>query len=334
MLLSQDIVLFYRLVISFFLTCFLYSSVLFGAELYGAIEIGGKGIKTYIFEQEGKELSLKYRDSINASVQQGIENRHMKQEMIDTTGMHIFNAYQKLRQEYAIIDSHIFIVASSAINKIDNKPSLKNYIFDLTRHVLYFIDEQEESTYGFYGAVPASQWSNALMMDIGGGNTKLAWLGTKDSIEFLEIPLGTVSLTQAIEDLNSKELFQKKASIIIQSELPKLKVIPEKKVLYTSGGIFWATAYLKTKGQLNTFTPLDTSDFQTLIRQFIPINDTPCNDTTTPSCYLLQFYGAHNLIAGAILADTIIQTSHFDSKSIYFSKDGIWMIGWLRKNLY
>lgn len=252
----------------------------------------------------------------------------MSSEMIKQVTSDIVVLKKTLMHEQKIAEQNIFIIASSAINKIKNRPELETKVKNTTHLKLHFINEKEESTFAFYGSVPKEQWPNASMIDIGGGNTKVAWIDAHNAIDFFEIPLGTVSTTHHADLLDANSSFEEKCSAVIKQELHSIKNFETKEMLYASGGIFWATAYLKTDGHLESFVALEKADFENLIALFSHEERKACTDATA-QCFLLGYYGAKNLVAGALLAKETIDTMQFFDRKIYFAKDGAWVIGWL-----
>lgn len=252
----------------------------------------------------------------------------MTSEMIQHVTSDIVVLQNTLLNEHKIPERNIFMIASSAIHKIKNKPELETNVKSRTHHTLHFIDEKEESTFAFYGSVPTAQWENSSMIDIGGGNTKVAWLDEKKAIEFFEIPLGTVSLTQRAQSHDTNTSFEEKCFSVIQEELSLLQKTHKKETLYASGGIFWATAYLKTNGHLESFVRLEKADFEKLIALFAHEERKECSEANA-QCFLLGYYGAKNLVAGALLAKETIGAMQFFDQNVYFARDGAWVIGWL-----
>lgn len=328
MRLSQAIVLFFKKSFCSLLFFFLCHTALFG-EQYGTIEIGGKGVKAYVIEIDHNLTKIHYRNGLNTAPQSGItEQNIMTSKMIEHVTSDIVVLQNTLLNEQKIPEHNIFIIASSAINKIKNKPELERNVQSHTHHPLHFIDEKEESTFAFYGSIPTAQWENSSMIDIGGGNTKVAWINEKNSIDFFEIPLGTVSLTQRAQSHDANTSFEAKCFSVIQEELSVPHTMQKKETLYASGGIFWATAYLKTNGHLESFVRLEKTDFDNLIALFAHEERKECPEATA-QCFLLGYYGAKNLVAGALLAKESIETLKFFDQNVYFAKDGAWVIGWL-----
>ena len=312
-----------------FLFIFLCHSALIGAEHYGAIEIGGKGVKAYVIDIDNNLTKMTYRNGLNTSPQSGIsEQHHMNASMIKQVTSDIVLLKNILLNEQNVSEEHLFIIASSAINKIKNRPELETSVKNNTHLTLHFIDEYEESHFAFYGSIPKAQWDKASMIDIGGGNTKVAWLDSNHTIDFFEIPLGTVSTTQQAQTLDTNISFEQKCLRVINKERSSMKHIEGKETLFASGGIFWATAYLKTNGHLDSFVPLEKADFEHLIALFSQEQRKECTEATA-QCYLLGYYGAKNLVAGGLLAKETIEAMKFFNQKVYFAKDGAWVIGWL-----
>ena len=312
----------------FFVTFFLFNGALYATERYGAIEIGGKGVKAYAIEMDENKTTLIYRDAKNITPQNGIQKEgNMDKGMIALISTNALFLKNNLMRHQHIDEKNIFIIASSAINKVHNKNELSNSIQNIAQQKLYYIDEKEESLYGFYGVVPKAQWKSAAMMDIGGGNTKVAWFSkSNNDLDFFEIPLGTASLSKAVESKSGQEHFQETCQIIAfqaAQTTPKITLLADIETLYVSGGVFWATAYLKTNRQVTPIVTLEKIDFSNI--------RTHLEDTEKDKIqhFVQSSYGTQNIIAGSILAEVIIEKMGFFEKKIYFAKDGAWVIGWL-----
>ena len=320
---------FFKALLALFLFAF---TLLNASEYYGAIEIGGKGVKSYFIEVDDVKTMGKIveRTSSNTAPQSGIgTDLVMSASMIESIASEIATMKANLIKHHHLGDSHIFVIGSSAINKIHNKEALSHAISSKAHQALFFINEQEESIFAFYGAIPKDVWGKSAMIDIGGGNTKIAWKNEKNAtMDFIEIPLGTVSLSTKSLEGNVTQPFHDACLEHITHALPASHHLKEKATLYASGGIFWATAYLKMEGHLSAFTPLQESDFQNVIETF----STPfeCSKTQkSPQCFLLDYYGTTHLVAGALLAKETIKKLDFFEKNVVFAKEGGWVIGWL-----
>lgn len=314
----------------FFLTA-LCVSLLFSNDYFEAIEIGGKGIKAYILEQNDQhQTHIVARNSINTAPQSGIDvKNNLSASMIEAIAKDTQTLLNAFPAVYQIPLEHRFIVASSAINKIKNKEALEKRLLETTRINLVFINEEEESLYGFYGSVPPSKWQSSVLMDIGGGNTKIAWLDESQTFRFHEIPLGTVSLTTLAEQSKQPKntSFRDRCLSVIAPYEPELQSIPSKESLYVIGGIFWVSAYYKYDGELASFVPLSLQDFETMITTYLQPKTQECTPASSEKrCFLLRYYGAKNLVAGAVLAKQSVQ--RFTDSQILFAKDGTWMLGW------
>jgi len=109
-----------------FLCLFLCHATLAVAEQYGAIEIGGKGVKAYVIEIDHNRTTIQHRNALNTAPQSGITEHHMMtSEMIQHVTSDIVVLQNTLLNEHKIPERNIFMIASSAIHKIKNKPELE-----------------------------------------------------------------------------------------------------------------------------------------------------------------------------------------------------------------
>lgn len=313
------------------LFCIVFLSVLFGSEYYGAIEIGGKGVKAYVIESDADQTRIVSRNGINTAPQSGIDAQNeLSQEMIANISRDVKTLWHTIDQKYVILPQHRYVVASSAIHKIHNKKALNKAIFEAIKQPLYYIDEEEESRYGFYGTVPVARWTSSVMIDIGGGNTKIAWLDAHNRFRYREIPLGTVSSTTLSKNHSQPASLNHRCLLTLEPYRSSLEGVPQKESLYLIGGIFWVTAYFKNDGTLDAYTALNVDDFETMIRTYLRQHSQQnCGESTSEkTCFLLRYYGADNIVCGAVIAKELVDYFR-KTEHILFAKDGAWIIGWL-----
>lgn len=147
--------------------------------LKGVIEIGSTGFNSFVIHVDKQKrwemlaknfgVSLVYEGMATPeSMRQGIQ-RYMS-SMFD-------NAVQQ---------KDVHIVISSAAQKTPKAWEMMN---ELTKmgHRIVAVSAAEEAKYGFLATVPASMRGSSFFVDVGSGNTKIAWQ-EGDSIRSCEAP--------------------------------------------------------------------------------------------------------------------------------------------------
>ena len=185
---------------------FLLSINCMANTLYGGIEIGNKGIKITIIDlknAEKRDFKIKDFWTENTGIDKPInENGILTINGINEVGNVVNKHYKKLLNDFKILDSHIFIVASSGIAMSRNTNELVAKIKQLTNKNLDVLLPEMEAKLLFEGSVPSNLIENALVINIGSGNTNGGYLKKMESnntlFEPIRLELGTLTLTEKI----------------------------------------------------------------------------------------------------------------------------------------
>ena len=332
-----------------FLIAFLFFNAVLSQNRFAGIEIGSKGVKVTVIEVKNIKkgiYEIKGFWTENVGIAKGISiNGNLAQADIDKAGEVVFANYQKLLNEEKIEDNKIYIVASSGVGMAKNTDVLVNKIFELTTKKIEIISSQLESKLSFKGCIPPKLYNDALLIDIGGGNTKGGYvdvINDENTVFFpINLNLGTVTLTEKINKKGNVEQinqftnesisYRKTLEIEVVEMLKQRPLTLNKKSIYTSGGAVWAFYTLHTgtvaPDNYNRYTLEDVQDYNELIQynyqKFVEIAK-----TDTEVAAVLKTYSQKHLIsANNILLTTLQNIPDIASKKIVFVKQG--QIAWL-----
>ena len=332
-----------------FLIAFLFFNAVLSQNRFAGIEIGSKGVKVTVIEVKNIKkgiYEIKGFWTENVGIAKGISiNGNLAQADIDKAGEVVFANYQKLLNEEKIEDNKIYIVASSGVGMAKNTDVLVNKIFELTNKKIEIISSQLESKLSFKGCIPPKLYNDALLIDIGGGNTKGGYvdvINDENTVFFpINLNLGTVTLTEKINKKGNVEQinqftnesisYRKTLEIEVVEMLKQRPLTLNKKSIYTSGGAVWAFYTLHTgtvaPDNYNRYTLEDVQDYNELIQynyqKFVEIAK-----TDTEVAAVLKTYSQKHLIsANNILLTTLQNIPDIASKKIVFVKQG--QIAWL-----
>ena len=247
--------------------------------------------------------------------------------------------------EYKIEDKKIFIVASSGVGLAKNTDDLVKKIFDLTQKELVVISSQLESKLMFKGCIPPKYYKDALLVDIGGGNTKGGYVDLFNDEDFVFFPLnlnlGTITLTEKINKIIQSDQISvfRNESIEFRPELKKevnemFKKRPlsfHKKNIYTSGGAVWAFYTLFFEGEapenFNQYSVNNVLAYNEIL-QYNFEKLVELGKTNAEVARVLKTYSQKHLIsANNILITSLQSIENVEDKKIYFAKQG--QIAWL-----
>lgn len=315
---------------------------------FGGIEIGSKGIKMTILDvaniKKG-DFVVRLFWTANVGIAKGIaKDGNLAKDDIDKAVVTVLANYTKMQSEFNIINENIFIVGSSGVAMAKNTQELSNKIYLATTKTLEFIDVQTEGKMLLKGCVPAEEYPNSVILDIGGGNTKGGFVDVRNGNVFVFFPLsvnfGTVTLTEAIKKkTKTDELTDYKEKSfgflpIIRKEVDAMySSYPEalnKKKVFMSGGAVWAFYTLfngEAKSSFNKFTIENVLDYDAVLKNnFSKFEELA--KTNTDVALVLNTYSQKYLISGSnMLLVTLEAIPNINNKKLFFAKEG--QIAWL-----
>lgn len=322
-------------------------------SLYAGIEIGSKGIKISVIDvnniKKGDYDIVSYWTE-NVGIAKGISvDGNLAEGDINRAGAVVFENLTKIRNKYNVIDENIFIVGSSGVALANNTQALIDKVKVLTDKDLEFISAETEGKMLLKGSIPPNEYQDAMILDIGGGNTKGGYVDIQNDNKFEFFPLkldyGTITLTEAInktivnvKDADNIEAYKEKsfeyAPLLrdkIKGMLNSKPLSLQKKKIYLSGGAIWAfvTLYYNNEND-DHFIPLKMGDIlyydAILKNNFIKYENLAKTDKNADR--VINTYSQRHLIsANNILIACLESIPDLKSKKIYFAKEG--QIAWL-----
>ena len=319
------------------------------AQTYGGIEIGSKGVKISIIEVKNIKKSvyeLKQFWTENVGIARGISiDGNLIQADIDNAGQAVLRNYLKLLTEFKIEDSKIFIVASSGVGLAKNTALLVKLVKELTNKNMEVISSQLESKLSFKGCIPPKFYDKALLIDIGGGNTKGGYvdvINDENTVFFpVNLDLGTITLTEKIKKkINSEKITDFTNESILYSTTLKTEVFEmlnkraktfDKSNIYTSGGAVWAFYTLSTLGEahenFNMYALDDVLKYDQILKYNFEKFQALAKTEKEVDRVLNTYSQKHLISANNILISCLQNLDIKENKKIYFVKNG--QIAWL-----
>lgn len=346
------------------------ASPIINPDLFGIIEIGSKGVKAAVIQLTNTEIVVE--EDEDAIVSRVIRKKYTT---LDKNAIHpdsiqevadaVTQLWQNIKRDFDIDYRNIYIVGSSGIANISHKDRLTDAVRQkLDKEVAHyraidFISAEDEAKYAFEGVIrllPNTDSRNrnlrelrrqqAILIDIGSGNTKGAYL-EDGGITTFEIPWGTASFSNEVDKQRDARAF-KDVSADLRTGLlvPKIRDATQRKVglrnlgrVYLIGGIAWALTNLIHPEDTHKFPILSFHDIDTLHNRLIA-NDADlrvCRENAAIKinadiAQICKKFTIENLIAGTDILKALSQELHFETKDkIAFFKDSLylWPIGYL-----
>jgi serine/threonine protein kinase len=222
-------------------------------NLYGAIEVGSKGIKANVLQELEKPDENGFTLIARKEKIQDRNTTPIKPTTQAESVEAVEAVFRELQEKFQIPCEQIVIYGSSGFAKAPHKDAFVKAVQEKTGRAMQLISSKEEAIFVFESIVPESIRDRVFAIDIGSGNIKGAYLEnpyskTEKHITF-EIPLGTGVLTDKIyEILKGGKDFAAAAEnakryLLIPFIRETIQVRPGMQTLprvYLAGGIPWA----------------------------------------------------------------------------------------------
>ncbi|QXE89583.1 tetratricopeptide repeat protein [Geomonas subterranea] len=323
---------------------------------YGGIEIGAKGVKASVLiikplPEGSYDVDEALRKTINTTIFAGVKTKGaFEPQAIDETANAVKELFDLMVGSYKVDMKNIYLVGSSAVAKATNRDALTEKVKQLTGAKLTYITKDDEVLYNVVGSIPADKIAKALSVDIGSGNTKIGYwdrANGRDNVVAVEVPLGTVSLSDAVAKAgDDPKALSNAADKVIHEELaPRLKAEMQRRPgyrnrrpVYLVGGIVWAVATLTKPGDRKDFTKLTPADVDKVIAGLNKNPDALLNPSLShikdPEIKkwaesqinsVKDVFTPENMLSGAKLLKAVF--TEMKIKEGYFARWGSWVAG-------
>ena len=210
-------------------------------EKIGIIDLGSNTARLVIVEMLG-DGHFVVIDQIKESVRLGKDMERdgfLKPQRIAET-IKTLKMFRKLCDAYEI--ERIIAVATAAVRRAKNQRSFLDEIVANTGIKLKVLSAEEEAPYVYRGVINTMDVPKGLIVEIGGGSTKVIYYNRRNLLNYETLPFGAVTLTDLFGgDGMSPEEQTKKIEEFILEQLERidwLKTIDPETQLIGCGGSF------------------------------------------------------------------------------------------------
>jgi hypothetical protein len=334
-----------------------------GANVYAIVEVGSSGIKGQVVQmvQQDPESPpvklLKAFDPLNSNA---FSWEAAASGKISADVAQIHNAIQ---QEYKLPADHFFVVGSSGI-PADVRGILSSKIYEETGKNVEYATPEMESDLLFRGIVPTHRLSQVLILDIGSGNSRGAYVSQiRPSLSFRNfgIPWGTKTCASEVNRIRKDgDFFVAADAFCIDTLIPAIKnqlnQAPGMQTLprvYLVGGIAWAVATLThpfsqdtlwvriASSEINAFYEKAMESPSLLLHPDLTSHpsDVAQSDASKANeevAKVAKVFNGDQIAAGAFLLKSFADQMHFEKKeAIFFRKDALyaWPQGYILEKI-
>lgn len=161
----------------------------------GVIDIGSNSMRLVLVEI-GKKNYFRIIDEVKETVRLGMDmspNGELNPLRMEKA-LSTLAAFKSLCE--GLGSCNIFPVATEAVRRAANQKEFLNRIKSTLSMEIRVLSGAEEAYYDYFGVVNSLDFSNALIMDIGGSSTELIWVKNKGKKEAISLPFGALNISE------------------------------------------------------------------------------------------------------------------------------------------
>ena len=155
------------------------------------IDIGSNSIRLTLYETEGKQFKILFREKIMAGLAGYVENGRLSAEGIECacTGLLTLRSIlQTLKIE------NICVFATASLRNITNTEQALAVIYAATGYPVEVISGEEEALFGYTGAMQELHLSSGAFLDVGGASSEIVTFDDGTPVNYASFPIGSLSL--------------------------------------------------------------------------------------------------------------------------------------------
>ena len=314
------------------------------------IEVGSKGVKVCVINP-----SIQSNTNSTKIVYDSTINTDFIKFSIETTSATV-NAvvalYNIAAERYHIADKNIYLAISSGVSQTADREQKQSQVMGLADYIrttlknpnkgVELINVYQEAVYTHTSVIPLDETMTSIIIDVGSGNTKGGYFITKGLFNTFNVPWGTKSLSNKVEEkcdtpcsvsmYNStlKKKVDETVELDISQAVDHCGIRNYNFNILLSGGIAWATASLidpKNNNKSIELTYSDVNKFHIMLsKNYEKLSSDDYKDALQK---IGKVYTQKNLISGTRLLLKIMEKFERESiiKTYTFIKNN--KAGWL-----
>jgi exopolyphosphatase/guanosine-5'-triphosphate,3'-diphosphate pyrophosphatase len=166
----------------------------YSLERIGLIDLGSNTARLVIFDVHENEY-FTIVDEMKESVRLGeMEKDSTLKTARVTQAVVTLKLFKKMCE--ANKADKIIAVATAAVRNAKNQKTFLNEVFSATGIKVRVLTEEEEENYVYQGVINSMEIAKGIIMEIGGGGTKLVYYNRRNILKQAMLPFGAVTLTE------------------------------------------------------------------------------------------------------------------------------------------
>ncbi len=155
------------------------------------IDIGSNSIRLTLYETEGQNFKILFREKIMAGLAGYVEDGKLSAEGIECACAGLLT-FRSILQTLEI--DHIGIFATASLRNISNTNQALSIIRAATGYCVEVLSGEEEALLGYVGAMQELHLSSGAFLDIGGASTEIVTFDCGKPVDYASYPIGSLNL--------------------------------------------------------------------------------------------------------------------------------------------
>ena len=155
------------------------------------IDIGSNSIRLTLYETEGQNFKILFREKIMAGLAGYVEDGKLTAEGIECACAGLLT-FRSILQTLEI--EHISIFATASLRNISNTEQALSVIRAATGYSVEVLSGEEEALLGYAGAMQELHLSSGAFLDIGGASTEIVTFDCGKPVDYASFPIGSLNL--------------------------------------------------------------------------------------------------------------------------------------------
>ena len=155
------------------------------------IDIGSNSIRLTLYETQGQNFKILFREKIMAGLAGYVENGSLSAEGIECACAGLLT-FRSILQTLEV--AHISVFATASLRNISNTEQALSVIRAANGYSVEVISGEDEALLGYTGAMQELHLAGGAFLDIGGASTEIVTFENGEPVDYASFPIGSLSL--------------------------------------------------------------------------------------------------------------------------------------------
>lgn len=155
------------------------------------IDIGSNSVRLTLYETEGTDFKILFREKIMAGLAGYVENKKLSAEGIECACSALLTFKGILR---TLQIDNVGVFATASLRNVSNTDDALAVIRAATGYSVEVISGEDEALLGYMGAMQELHLTSGIFLDIGGASTEIVTFDNGSIADYASFPIGSLSL--------------------------------------------------------------------------------------------------------------------------------------------